>query len=140
MSNNYMVKINPVAFKGWIQDNGHKMNQLSIDLGKSANYLSGAICRGEIASQTLQLLELKYGLDPNEVKAAEPKKSEEAGFSLGLIVKPDRVRVSVLHNGQELYSAFAKINGDTETKLMQAISYAAHLCYKMAEQKELRKG
>lgn len=49
MSNSYMVKIDPDAFKTWLQDNGHRMNQLSMDLGKSANYLSGAICRGEIA-------------------------------------------------------------------------------------------
>lgn len=140
MGNNYMVKIDPDAFKAWLQDNGHRMNQLSMDLGKSASYLSGAICRGEIASQTLQLLALKYGLDPKDVMERPHKAQEPTGFSLDLMVKPDRVRVAVMHNGNELYSAFAKINGETETKLMQAISYAAHLCYKLAEQKELRKG
>lgn len=88
----------------------------------------------------MQLLALKYGLDPKDVMERPHKAQEPTGFSLDLMVKPDRVRVAVMHNGNELYSAFSKINGDTETKLMQAISYAAHLCYKLAEQKELRKG
>lgn len=52
-------------------------------------------------------------------------------------MKPDRVRVGISHNGEELYSAWSRVNGDTETNLMQAISYAAHMCYKKAEQKEL---
>ena len=138
--NNYMVKIDRDAFKAWGKDNGYRMRQLSMDLGKSANYLSGAICRGEIASQTLQLLALKYGLDPKDVMERPHKAQEPAGFSLDLMVKPDRVRVAVMHNGRELYSSFARINGDSETKLMQAISYAAHMCYKQAEQRELSKG
>ena len=83
---------------------------------------------------------LKYGLDPDSVTERPHKAQEPAGFSLDLMVKPDRVRVAIMHNGRELYSSFARINGDTETKLIQAISYAAHMCYKQAEQKELRKG
>lgn len=138
--NNYMVKIDPNAFKAWVHDNGYRMRQLSMDLGKSENYLSGAIFRGEIASQTLQLLALKYGLDPKDVTERPHKAQELAGFSLDLMVKPDRVRVAIMHNGRELYSSFARINGDTETKLIQAISYAAHMCYKQAEQRELSKG
>lgn len=39
--------------------------------------------------------------------------------------------------GIKIDGAYARINGDTETKLIQAISYAAHMCYKQAEQREL---
>ena len=40
---------------------------------------------------------------------------------------------------QELRSVYSRIKGDTELDLMQAISYAAHMLYKLAEQEALRK-
>lgn len=48
----------------------------------------------------------------------------------------------VLHmyfQGTEICKAYSKVKGTRELDLMQAISYAAHMMYKFAEQKELDK-
>lgn len=39
----------------------------------------------------------------------------------------------------EIYSAASKVKGTRELDLLQAVSYAAHMMYKFAEQKELNK-
>lgn len=39
---------------------------------------------------------------------------------------------------QELYAAWSRIKGNTELDLLQAVSYAAHLMYKLAEQQALQ--
>lgn len=60
-------------------------------------------------------------------------------YSIGLVVRPDRVRLTIRHEGQDILSAWSYIKGPDEADLMQAISYAAHLCYKLAEQNKLAK-
>lgn len=44
-----------------------------------------------------------------------------------------------ISRGREICKAYSKVKGTRELDLMQAISYAAHMMYKFAEQKELDK-
>ena len=139
----YMVKIDPQKMRNVLRDKGLSKVEVSEAIGKSKNYISCCICNGEISATALQLIGIKYGIEERDIapeKKKEPEKKTEApstGFSLGLLVKPDRVRVGISHNGEELYSAWSLVKGDTETKLILAISNAAHMFYKKAEQKEL---
>lgn len=140
----YMVKINPQKMRNVLRDRGLTQTEVSEAIGKSKNYISVCTCYGEISATALQLIGIKYGITEKDIapeKKKEPEQKPEAhstGFSLSLLVKPDRVRVGISHNGEEIYSAWSRVNGDTETKLIQAISYAAHMLYKKAEQKELQ--
>ena len=52
-------------------------------------------------------------------------------------VRPDRVRLCVKYDGVEVHRAHALIKGDTELDLLQAVSYAAHMIYKLAQQNVL---
>ena len=59
-------------------------------------------------------------------------------YHLTLSVHPDRLRLGVSFGEEEMVYAWAKIFGDTELDLIKSISYAAHMCYKFAEQKTLK--
>ena len=141
----YMVKIDPNKMRNVIRDRGLTQAEVSEAIGKSTNYISCCICNEAISATALQLIGVKYGITekdiaPEKKKEPEKKAASEAsptGFSLSLLVKPDRVRVGISHNGEELYGAWSFVKGDTEKNLIQAISYAAHMCYKKAEQREL---
>lgn len=57
----------------------------------------------------------------------------------GLDVSPEKVVLHMYFQGTEICKAYSKVKGTRELDLMQAISYAAHMMYKFAEQKELDK-
>lgn len=141
----YMVKIDPQKMRNVLRDRGLTQAEVSEAIGKSKNYISVCICNGEISTTALELIRIKFGIAVKDIapeKKKEPEKKPDAeysltGFSLSLLVKPDRVRVGISHNGEELYGAWSFVKGDAEKNLIQAISYAAHMCYKKAEQKEL---
>lgn len=136
----YTVKIDPDKMKKWIQSTGFSGTYLSSSIGKSNNYLSAFICNGYISMQSLMLLERDFNLKRADIVPDDPKKESAIGFSLTLQVKPDKVRVGVCHNGNEVYHGWSKIKGDREVDLFQAISYATHMCFKQAEQNELSEG
>lgn len=60
-------------------------------------------------------------------------------YTAQIEVSKTKLHMTLLFGGKELYSTYSRIKGDSELDLMQAISYAAHLMYKLAEQEELKK-
>ena len=75
-------------------------------------------------------------LDPAKLLASdEPEPT--SGYTLDLDVADDRVSLTVLHDGKPVVYGKSYIKEQTETGIMQAISYAAHMCYKFAEQREM---
>ena len=63
--------------------------------------------------------------------------AKETGYALTLVVKPDRVRIGLNFDGNEVDYAFAKVLEDSEVGLIKSISYAAHILHKNAEQRDL---
>ena len=61
-----------------------------------------------------------------------------SSYHLTLSVHPDKLRFGVSFGEEEIVYAWAQIRGDTELDLSKSISYAAHMCYKFAEQKNLK--
>lgn len=74
---------------------------------------------------------------PTGAKIHIPAASAETGWQTRIKVKPDRLSMTVYFNGVPVVEGFSRIRGDKELDLMQAISYAAHMCYKISEQKKL---
>lgn len=63
---------------------------------------------------------------------------EDGGFcDVKLYVGQDRIKLVLRVNGQEDIVAHAKINGGSYLDFVKSFSYAAHMCYKLAEQREL---
>lgn len=74
---------------------------------------------------------------PTGPKTFIPAPSAELGWQTRIKVQPDKVCMMVYFNGMEVVQGWSKVKGDKELDLMQAISYAAHMCYKIVEQKKL---
>lgn len=108
---------------------------LSREIGRGQSYIANFLDRGVMSRYALELLSR---ILRTNIADLMPKTGRDAsGFKMNLDVKPDKVYLEVLFDGQVIGSAYSKIKGQTEVDLMQAISYAAHMIYKFAEQKRL---
>lgn len=121
---------------------------------RSATYLSacfyGKSIPVKMAIAVCKALDLK--LADYEIKPEPPKPEPEPeqikfvqltdtpkGWSNTLSVNLGAKIVSLafFKDGQKVASGRAKIFDETDHGIMQAISYAAHMCYKFSEQREL---
>lgn len=66
-----------------------------------------------------------------------PAPSAEVGWQTRIEVKPDRLCMKIYFNGVKQVEGFSRIKENKELALVQAISYAAHMCYKIVEQRKL---
>lgn len=145
-----MLKIDPEKLRAFSKQEGKSLAQMSYEIGRSASYLSYCMNAGEIPEGQYRVLCKILNVSPDRFIPDPPPKQEppkqkmvnqlDVPFSVDLKIFPDRVRFTILFDGKPLYSTFSYLKGKTETDLMQAISYAAHMVYKMAEQKKLQEG
>ena len=70
-------------------------------------------------------------------KTVIPAPSAEVGWQTRIEVKPDRLCMKIYFNGVQQVEGFSRIKENKELALVQAISYAAHMCYKIVEQRKL---
>lgn len=71
-----------------------------------------------------------------------PKSEEQTdfGYSIRMNITPSVLTMTLFFGEEVVYIARAKIKGNRQIDLAQAISYAAHMIYKFAEQKHLENG
>lgn len=125
-----------------LKKKGIHVTELSRKMGRSSNYLTNSFKKGEMPQNTFLMFCDFAGVSPDDllVPSFSPSKIcpiyQTHGITLD--VRKDKLRMALTFGDQELYSAWSKIKGDTELDLMQAISYAAHLMYKIAEQNQLQ--
>lgn len=121
-------------------------------LARSNTYLSSCFCKRVIPLRAAAALcrELGLKLSDYEIKP-EPPKPEPKPVQKEAVVAPEKgwsntmnvnigamiVSMAVYKDGVKVAQGRAKIFDTTERGIMQAISYASHMCYKEAEQKEL---
>lgn len=135
------VKIDRTALRAYLDEHGLTYKAAGELCMRSNSFVNNIFQKGTTSDTGYAALCNGFGVpygtfkekEAEPVNAAEP----EVGFTLSLQVKPDRVRVGVNFNGAEIYNGYSRVNGDTELDLMQAISYAAHMIYKFAEQRVL---
>lgn len=75
---------------------------------------------------------------PTGAKTFIPAPTAEIGWQTRIKTNPGRVCMTVYFNGIPVVEGYSRIKSNTELDLMQAISYAAHMCYKITEQKKLK--
>ena len=116
--------------------------QLGKQIGRSNSYVGNCLASGRMSKAELilasQILQVPY----DDLLYKEPPKPEPKpvlipipGYTTNLIVRPKKVCFSILFDGKEVCKAWATIRGARELDLIQSISYAAHQCYKIIEQK-----
>jgi hypothetical protein len=78
-------------------------------------------------------------IDPHDL-LPDPPKQETAptpDWSATIEVSGDRLKMTISHNGEELVYGKSYVQDTDDLGMMQAISYAAHMCYKMVQQRSM---
>ena len=136
------IKVDIPAIKEYLRENGMMQVDVCRRIGRGPNFLCS--CTGDMAEYTYDLLIQVLGVEDGAFQKKEDvqptKVNNGAGlYTLGLDVSPEKVVLRMYFQGAEICKAYSKVKGTREVDLMQAISYAAHMMYKFAEQKELDK-
>lgn len=135
------VKIDTQALRDWLNSRPETHVQLAKQIGRTSNVWYNAVARGSMSDTVLEFVRKTWNL-PDDAFLPKEKTPVVLGgastYHLTLSVHPDRLRLGVFFGEEEMVYAWAKIFGDTELDLIKSISYAAHMCYKFAEQKELK--
>ena len=133
-----MIKLDREKTKKFARERGISLEDISYAIGRSKSYISYAMSsESGIQNATFDLLCRIYNVPP-ETFLPDPEPVapvSESGYSTEVSVNGEKVHFAVRNNGETIASAFAYIKNDTELAVMQAISYAAHMCYKFAQQK-----
>lgn len=79
----------------------------------------------------------EYNFDPEKLMAIEPPAEPTPEWSAEITVDGDRLKMTVRHNGEELVYGKSYVQDTDDLGMMQAISYAAHMCYKMVQQRSM---
>lgn len=138
------VQLNTAAMLDYMEIHGISGCDMSAMIGRSKNYVNRSIQNGRMLDAAYKILLERLGLPFDTFIKKDAQKAERAPaasglpYALSLEVHSDKVFVALQFNGHELYHAYAKIRGDTEHDLVQSISYAAHMLYKMSEQEYLK--
>lgn len=101
------VKIDTQALRDWLNSRPETQVQLAKQIGRTSSVEKTPVVQGA------------------------------TGYHLTLSVHPDKLRFGVSFGEEEIVYAWSQIRGDKELDLIKSISYAAHMCYKFAEQKTL---
>lgn len=147
------VAIDSDALSAWIEKSGKNKKQLAAELGKGKAYFCEVINRGRMSILSYDFMLKTFNLPAGSFKPKPPEPpkpkenpktfippaSAETGWQTRIRVQPDRVHFMVYFNGMEevVGSSFIK-EPRKELQLMQAISYAAHMAYKIVEQRTLQ--
>lgn len=144
MPNVKLENLNRSAVLNGIERSGLSMKEISHRIGRGDSYLSACVRRGGIAASTLPLLAKELDVPQKDLILHQEEKKTCCAkdavnqYAAQIEVSKTKLHMTLLFGGKELYSTYSRIKGDSELDLMQGISYAAHLMYKLAEQEELK--
>ena len=153
MNESKKVLIDGEALRKWMQGRPETRYELGEMIGKGGSYFYDVCRRGTMSIQVYRLFLKVFNLPEGSfLLPAEPEPEPEPeppaiiqtesadGWRVNIQVMPKKgkVRFAVLVNGEEMVHAHSwiKKQGDY-LSIMQAISYAAHMCYKLTEEKVL---
>lgn len=134
-----MIEINGAALKercmNYASLHGTTLGGMSRELGYNSNFLSITCGRDSINTAAAKSLETMFGIDVASCVGA-PK--DEWDYRYEVQADNGLVKAWIFHNEEIAAYAYARIKlPQTPVTIAQAISYAAHMCYKKLEQEEL---
>ena len=147
------VRIDTEALISWMDERGMTKAELSYEIGRSKNCISMVIAKGCMSTTVYDFLVRHFDLPYDafllkEETAAAPKKDPTPGpkhndYWLDLETYPDKLKLTLNFSScgvdVEVAHAWCCVRGNTEHDLVQAISYAAHMLYKISEQNQFAK-
>lgn len=146
------LKIDTEALRNWVKSQPISQTEILRGIGRSKSYFNTICKNGVIHDLAHSLLCKTYGLpddaflikEPEPIpEPAAPVTREHLGYFVDLKVNPRTVDFTIKFAAAgvdvDVVHAYAKIIGNTELDIIKSISYAAHMAYKIAEQKQLSK-
>lgn len=146
-----MVELDPKKLNAFLADK--TLNDVDDSIGKAHGYTSNLRARLKTTAATYGLLCRTYGLAEDALlpdpPAPEPEPKPEApakpanrrsGYWLDLADNGNHVVLRLMYGDEQVQIAKARVKGGEGAKeldFVQAISYAAHMIYKFAEQDDL---
>lgn len=142
MSKAYMQKFNTAKAAAALEKSGLSYREVSRRMGRCDNYISVTFKKGVMPPAALSvfcdLVWVSFDDLTKPLCTSPVSRSVCQTHGITLDVRKDKLRMALTFGDQELYAAWSRIKGDTELDLLQAVSYAAHLMYKLAEQQALQ--
>lgn len=139
-----MININSVKLRALLDDynaeHGTTYAELSRRMGRTGAFLHTCILRGTVSPNTTAMLKALYGIRPEDYVGAEEEPKKKSGWEFKVDIEPEKGRCHayIILGGEVVVEGFAKIKDVTsKLSIVQATSYAAHICYKRVEQEEL---
>lgn len=131
------VEIDADELKAWLAEKGLTSAQLSQEMGFSARYLDNSLRGGRLAASAYKLMCLMYELPegafiPKPPLVSPDKKS--ASFWIHSAVVDKKVYLALYEGERMIEKGFAHIQGDGDSAMCQAFSYAAHMMMKNHQQ------
>lgn len=103
--------------------------------------IEGFLAQGspEMSHELFGRIVSEYRADPQELlpDAQETDSAPTPEWSASIEVVGDHMKMTVCHNGEELVYGKSYVQATDDLGMMQAISYAAHMCYKMVQQRSM---
>lgn len=138
------MDINAKALERILKEKNLQNAEVGVQIGHSDRYISQVLASGKMAGSAMKLFCLLYGVPESELLPStdnELSESEKATTYIATFsVRGGGKKLTMnLRDGygNPLYTTHSLIKDNNHTELMQAISYAAHMAYKLAEQKEM---
>ena len=138
--------IDSEELRKWLDNRPDTYREVAVHIGKGASFFSDALRKGYMTELVFNLFIKTFDLDAEQFKekpkpVAPPPAVKERyaaepiieGYDMTLPVRPSRVRVGLTYKGVEVCYSWATIRGNTESDLLQAISYASHQNFKFAQ-------
>lgn len=137
-----MQKFNVEKAAAALEKCGMSSSEVSRRMGRCVNYVTSTLKKGVMPPAALSVFCNLVGVSVDDLTKAPHSHTVTRPvcqpYGIALDVRKDKLRMALTFGDQELYAAWSRIKGDTELDLLQAVSYAAHLMYKLAEQNQLR--
>lgn len=126
------MELNTKRISEHLERIGMTLSDLSESMGHSPSYMSQALRQGKMPTSQYRLMCHVLRVDEDFFNTPAPKM-----YRLNLIYSDRKVCVQLMHGEEVVCGAWSLLKGDSQKDFIQAISYASHMMYKLAEQKQL---
>lgn len=137
-----MIDIDKNALKDAIRASGKNYTEMSNALGFCDSYISCSLNMGKMRESSVKLLCYLLDIPISRIQKKAPITPEIAAsgtYTARIDISGGKsLNMSLYFGDEKICEAYSKIKGHGKLDLMQAISYAAHMMYKITEQEELK--
>jgi hypothetical protein len=131
------VELNTNELRDYLRENRISMVALSKSMGRSAGYMANVVnCTSSMSRPAYDAMCKALGVEPGVFTKPLPAPVPST-YRLNLVYSDSKVLLQLMRGEEVVSGAWAIVKEQSHLGFIQAISYAAHMMYKFAEQKEL---